>query len=143
MTFSRYILVCALSCLCWLNGFAQTEESRQDTAAQYVYKWHYLRIEPCLEMPDCPEIRWKSKKTDRGIFGGQVLGMRIYGDITMPTITSECLVDIGRAMSGWGGLLGMCPRWFTMFNPLACPQDELFGSPKANTAIMVTMRTYF
>lgn len=88
-------------------------------------------------------IRISPFSTDKGIWGGQAGSARIYCDITMPTITSECLVDVGAAMSQWNGVLGMCPRWFTMFNPIACPTDELFGAAKAKTAIMLTMRTYF
>lgn len=108
----------------------------------YVYAWRYVQIDSHQAFP-APTIRLNSRRTDRGIVGFNAGFARFYGDITMPTITSECLVDVGRALSQMGGLLGACPRWFTMFNPGACPQDELFGSAKANTAIMVTMRTYF
>lgn len=69
--------------------------------------------------------------------------VRMYCNLTLPTITSACLVDVGTALSQMGGLLGSCPRWFTMFDPKACPTDELFGTANCETAIMLTMRTYF
>jgi len=132
-------------CACgsvWAQKASVQGKQVNDSSATVIYDWHYIRLETHMDMP-MPAIQWRSRSTDRGLFGVRAGVMRIYGDITLPTITSACLVDVGAAMSKWGGLLGQCPRWFTMFHPLACPTDELYGSAKANTAIMVTMRTYF
>jgi len=135
-------LLLILLCLC--APIALFADDREQTVAgtQYVYTWQYKHVD-FLVHETMPEIKIPTLRTDRGIFGASIGAARIYGDITMPTITSECLVDVGRALSGMGGLLGQCPRWFTMFDPGACPTDELFGAAKANTAIMLTMRTYF
>ena len=144
----RKLTVIVLCLIASLSVFAQ----ETDTAAKEVssavtvtrvYPWMYSTADLRPGMP-APTIQWMNRrKTDRGIFGGVAGSTRIYCDITMPTLTSECLVDVGAAMSRMGGLLGSCTRWFTMFDPNACPSDELFGSAKANTAIMLTMRTYF
>lgn len=130
-----------------LSAFAQeTDTTAKEVSSAVtvtrVYPWMYSTADLRPGMP-APTIQWMSRKTDRGIFGGVAGNTRIYCDITMPTLTSECLVDVGAAMSRMGGLIGSCTRWFTMFDPNACPTDELFGAAKANTAIMLTMRTYF
>ena len=132
-----FVLACASA---YSQGEEQPVETQDSTLTPHIYVIRYIQLDTHLAAP-APLFRFR--KTDRGLFGGEAFGIRIYGDITLPTITSACLVDVGAAMSNWGGLLGQCPRWFTMFHPMACPRDELFGSAKANTAIMVTMRTYF
>lgn len=144
----RKLMVIAFCLMASLSLFAkETDATAKEVSSAVtvpcVYPWMYSTAELRPHMP-APTIQWMSRrKTDRGIFGGAAGNTRIYCDITMPTLTSECLVDVGAAMSRMGGLLGSCTRWFTMFDPNACPSDELFGSAKANTAIMLTMRTYF
>ena len=135
-------IVLLFMCAC-VGAHSQDEvqvETQDSTLMPHLYVIRYVQLDTHLAAPT-PYIHFR--KTDRGLFGGEAFGIRIYGDITLPTITSACLLDVGAAMSKWGGLLGECPRWFTMFHPMACPRDELFGSAKANSAIMVTMRTYF
>lgn len=134
----KYLLMtfCLLGTLCFADNC-------EKTVADLAY-YALLCQQTKLSTPLCStNIHLSTRHTDKGIWGGQAGNARIYCDITMPTITSECLVDVGAAMSRMDGVLGMCPRWFTMFNPIACPTDELFGAAKAKTAIMLTMRTYF
>ena len=82
-------------------------------------------------------------KTDKGLFGGQVGKTRMYFDFVLPAITPNVLIDVGMSMSRVNGVVGMAPRWFAMFSPLACPYVELLTTPKSNSAIMITFRTYF
>ena len=82
-------------------------------------------------------------KTDKGLFGGPVGDGRVYLDLTLPPITPYLLIDVGMSMSRMQGVFGMAPRWFSMFSPTACPYDELCAAPKANSAIMITLRAYF
>ena len=82
-------------------------------------------------------------KTDKGLFGGTVGKGRMYFDIVLPAITPNLLIDVGMSMSQVHGVIGMAPRWFAMFSPLACPYIELLTTPKSNSAIMITFRTYF
>lgn len=82
-------------------------------------------------------------KTDRGLFGGMVGTSRMYVDFSLPAITSNMLIDVGMGMSRIDGVLGMVPRWFTMFSPTACPSYQLYTSSKSGSAIMFTFRTYF
>ena len=80
-------------------------------------------------------------KTDKGLFGGPVGKGRMYFDIYLPPLSPSSLVDIGMTMSRMPGVIGMAPRWFTMFSPTACPYSELYAAPK--NSIMITFRTYF
>lgn len=82
-------------------------------------------------------------KTDKGLFGGPIGKGRVYMDLTLPPITPYLLIDVGMSMSRMQGVVGMAPRWFAMFSPTACPYDELCAAPKANSAIMITLRAYF
>lgn len=82
-------------------------------------------------------------KTDKGLVGGRVGKSRMYFDVALPPITSCLLIDVGMSMSRIPGVLGMVPRWFTMFSPTACPYNELCATPKSNSAIMITYRIYF
>ena len=82
-------------------------------------------------------------KTDKGLFGGQVGKGRMYFDIALPAITPNLLIDVGMTMSRMPGVIGMAPRWFSMFDPIACPYGELYTAPKSQSAIMITFRTYF
>lgn len=139
----RFLLI-VLCGLAWIYASAQETSSNEVSQPHYVYTWQYGQMDTHLTFTTpAPTFQFQSRKLDRGLFGGQAGTARIYCDLTLPTITSSCLVDVGAAMSRMGGLIGSCTRWFTMFDPGACPTDELFGSAKANSAIMVTMRTYF
>ena len=82
-------------------------------------------------------------RTDKGMLGGQVGKGRMYLDIQLPPLTPNLLIDVGMSMMQVPGVIGLAPRWFTMFNPIACPQDELFGAAKCKSAIMLTWRIYF
>ena len=82
-------------------------------------------------------------KTDKGLFGGQVGKGRMYFDIQLPPLTSNLLIDVGMSMAQVDGIIGMAPRWFAMFSPIACPYNELYAAPKSNSSIMLTWRIYF
>ena len=82
-------------------------------------------------------------RTDKGLFGGKAGKGRMYCDIRLPGLTPQLLIDVGMSMLQMPGIIGQAPRWFSMFSPLACPKDELFGAAKCNSTIMVTWRTYF
>ena len=82
-------------------------------------------------------------RSDKGLFGGKAGKGRIYCDISLPPLSSNLLVDVGMKMSRMGGILGLVPRWFSMFNPTACSQSELYTAPKSDSTIMLTIRTYF
>ncbi|MBR1426993.1 MAG: hypothetical protein IJ581_06025 [Paludibacteraceae bacterium] len=81
--------------------------------------------------------------TDKGLYGRTVGKSRLYFDISLPALTPNLLVDVGMNMSHWDGVLGMAPRWFAMFSPTACPYGELSTTPRSESAIMFTFRTYF
>ena len=82
-------------------------------------------------------------RTDKGLFGGKAGKGRMYCDIVLPQLTPELLIDVGMSMAQVPGIISMAPRWFAMFSPIACPQDELFSAAKCKSTIMVTWRTYF
>jgi hypothetical protein len=82
-------------------------------------------------------------KTDKGLFGGQVGKGRMYFDICLPPLTPNLLIDVGMSMSQMPGVIGMAPRWFSMFSPTACPYSELYAAPKSNSSIMIIYRIYF
>ena len=82
-------------------------------------------------------------RTERGMYGHAVGKVRMYYDLVLPPLTPALLIDVGMAMDRVDGLIGMVPRWFAMFSPIACSRDELFGFPKSKSAIMLTWRTYF
>ena len=109
-------------------------------------EWHpscsldTLSSEPALQMP---AIKVNPVKLDKGLFGGKAGKGRIYCDITLPALTSNLLVDVGMNMLRMPGILGEVPRWFSMFSPTACPTGELYTAPKSESAILLTMRTYF
>lgn len=132
------ILLCLFVCAHCFGEGLQTDSLCMHCT--YTWQLPYQEIQP-LTLHDLNPIEYH--RTDRGIFGGEAGNSRIYCDITFPTLTSECLVDVGMALSGMIAPLSLAPRWFSMFSPTACPVDELFGSAKCQTAIMLTMRTYF
>ena len=82
-------------------------------------------------------------RTERGMYGHEAGKVRMYYDLVLPPLTPALLIEVGMAMDRVDGLIGMVPRWFAMFSPIACSQDELFGFPKSKSAIMFTWRTYF
>ena len=95
------------------------------------------------EVPVNGEFSFYARRTDRGMYGHRAGKGRMYYDIVLPPLTPSLLIDVGMAMAQVDGLIGMTPRWFAMFSPLACTRDELFGFPKSKSAIMFTWRTYF
>ena len=83
------------------------------------------------------------QRTEKGMFGHAAGKSRMYYNIELPPLTPALLIDVGMAMDQVGGLIGMAPRWFAMFSPLACTTDELYGFPKNLSSIMFVWRTYF
>ena len=82
-------------------------------------------------------------KTDKGLFGGQVGKGRMYFDISLPPLTPNLLIDVGMSMAQMPGVIGMAPRWFAMFSPIACSYGDLLSAPKSYSSIMITYRIYF
>ncbi len=118
-------------------------------------KWLHIIVFVCLSLcgstaaSETKEPTWsehltlRSVRYDKGLFGGPIGKGRVYMDLTLPPITPYLLIDVGMSMSRMQGVVGMAPRWFAMFSPTACPYDELCAAPKANSAIMITLRAYF
>lgn len=106
----------------------------------------FLSVPDSILTADIPAnggFRFYALRTERGMYGHRAGKGRMYYDLVLPPLTPSLLIDVGMAMAQVDGLIGMVPRWFAMFSPLACSRDELFGFPKSKSAIMFTWRTYF
>ena len=142
-------IILLLAALIWISalqakdsGSLQAARSRvEDTALQHSDNWsNTLLTAPALTPAN---YKLAPIRTDKGLFGGKAGKGRMYCDILLPALTPQLLIDVGMSMIRMPGVIGAAPRWFAMFSPIACSQDELFSAAKCQSTIMVTMRAYF